>query len=735
MTSEARPQLFALAERAGVMPGYHDIAGRYRPLTASAAEAVLAAMGFDASTEAGAERSVGAVDAERGAMLLEPVRVIRAAESDGTEWRWTLPRDHVRMSGAGPVAWHLEVHTEDGGVIHAEGRARRGSDDIKLTLPRSASIGLGYHSLRLALDVGGQQLAADQRVVVAPRRCYRPDDDPGRARFFGLHVNLYTLRGKNDWGVGDVAMLRRLGTASAARGAGFLGISPLHALRNRGDDFCPYNPVSRLFGNDIYIDVERVPEFAETPTVRAWLDWSEVRERLVRVRAAKSVDYDEVSDLKRTALRRLFETFLLRHLEVGSPRGQAYGEFLRQGGSLLRDFAAFLALGDWLGRTGQAPPYGDWRTWPVAFDSPQRPAVQAFQRDHAEDVEFVLYTQFELDRQFGETQAALRKAGMPIGLYHDLAVGSSGGGADAWMFPGLFARDVELGAPPDPYSDVGQTWGFPPLIPQRLRNSGHAYWIALLRHSFRHAGMLRIDHAIGLHRQYWVPSGRSGTDGAFVRYPMEELLGILALESQRCRAVVVGEDLGLVPPEVPAALADWGAYSMRMVHFEREGDGRYRAPKHYPANALVCVTTHDHPPLKGLWNELDLELRRRIGAIASDEELQRHRNERKGMREALVQLLREEGLLAWDQEPTLDRVLRAVHGLLVRCPAAFLGISLDDVAGETEPVNLPGVPPSQFRSWSRRMARGVDELLSDDEIIAIIEDMARGIVPQAPEAL
>jgi 4-alpha-glucanotransferase len=309
---------------------------------------------------------------------------------------------------------------------------------------------------------------------------------------------------------------------------------------------------------------------------------------------------------------------------------------------------------------------------------------------------------------------------MRVGLYQDLAIGSSPTGADSWAYADHFVDGVTVGAPPDPYSADGQNWGLPPLDPRALKRGGYRYFIDLIRAAFRHAGALRIDHVMGLFRLFWIPQGMSGRDGAYVRYPAEDLLGIIALESVRHRALVVGEDLGTVPAEVPPRLSKWGVLSSKVLYFERESDGTFKRADRYPALALATANTHDMPTIAGFWSERDIELRRELGLIAAGEEEARARAERDRDRGALVQLLDEERIIPGGAPQSSAELRAAVHGFLWSTPSQLVGLSLDDLAGETEAVNVPGVGGDRYPSWTRKMRADLEAITSSDEADVIL---------------
>jgi 4-alpha-glucanotransferase len=664
-----------LADRVGILPEYVDQTGTAVRRTPDATRvAILRAMGLDVSDDARARDALAELEARERAAPLDPVRV-RLRGSLGTGRAGLRVPAGVRDE----VAWTATLTTENGDVHGAQGRSvpdRKGQIALELGVVPPE----GYHRLEVSLAAGGVEHAATQTLIVVPPACRKV------SRVFGIFANLYTLRSAGDWGIGDLSTLAALLEWTAAEGGDFVGINPLHALRNRGWEISPYSPVSRLYRNPIYLDPG-----AALPELRAERD---------ALRATDRVEYERVIALKRRALE---------PLHAAGAASDDFCGYVEAEGEPLDRFATFEALADHFG-------HGDWRRWPHPYRDPRSAEVAAFRREHEREVDFHRWLQFRLDRQLGEAAERGRRAGLRIGLYQDLAIGTSACGADIWANPHLFVEGLSIGAPPDEYSASGQNWGLPPLDPRALREGRYEFWVRLLRASLRHAGALRIDHVMGLFRQFWIPEGASGTEGAYVRFPADDLLGILVLEARRHGAVVVGEDLGTVPPEVPPALRRRGILSSRVFYFEQR-DGRFRPASGYEPASLATANTHDMPPLAGFWSGRDIERRREAGEVVGDEAVERARRDRERVKGAMLERLAAEGLLPAAAEPATGAELRgAVHAFLCKTPAAMVGLNLDDLVGEAEPVNLPGVPCDRFPSWTRRLATPVEALAADPEV-------------------
>jgi len=731
-TSPPGPFLARLADAVGIEPAYRDIAGRVHSIGAAPLAALLAGLGRPAADEAAAERALRALEARWAERALDPVRVVVAG--DGAV---TVDALFSAAAGDSRLDWRLEF--EDGGGRAGSahpgelaGARTEGPNDeplLAVRLDLGAGLPLGYH--RLCLDgpaVAGRKGCA-QTLIVAPARCHLPAAWETGGRGWGMAVEPYALRTVGDWGIGDFSALADLARAVGGLGAGAVGVTPLHALfPARPTHDSPYYGSSRVFLNALYIDVAAVPDLAEDEAVRARIAasaFADTREALAR---RDLIDYAGVASLKFPVLRELFAGFRARHLATGSERGAAFREFVKRGGPALAAHARFDALSAAFGP--------DWRGWPADCRRPDGAGVAAFDAAHPDDVEFFLYLQWEADRQLAAVAEAGRQAGLAVGLYRDVALGASPDGAEAWGYQDSLVFGAEVGAPPDAFNPAGQGWGLPPFDPHALREAAYAPFIDLLRANMRHAGAVRIDHVMGLARQFWIPAGGSPADGAYMRFPLEDLLGILALESRRHRCVVIGEDLGTVPDGFRDRLAQAGVLSYRLLYFERGGDGAFMPPDHYPALSLAAVATHDLPPLPGYWSGHDIETRARLGLLASSGAERAAKRERVTDRDALANMLRAHGGLSDAGHPSPDDIALAAYRFLARAPSHLLMVRPEDILGLMEQTNLPGTR-DEHPNWKRRLPLTVEALAADPRLrrlAAMLAAEGRAGVPLAADA-
>jgi len=711
-TDVERPMLRALADRMRIQPSYMDQTGeKVRHTSDHTRVRLLVAMGIDASTEERAAEALRRLRRAERRRVIDPVRVVRQRSP-------RLSRVTVRVpaSAASDVAWTMVLRTEEGvemrwrGTV-AGGRSRR----EQLVLPVKPP--LGYHDLTVTFEGEPRRRSGTQRLIVVPSQCMSPELRLRGRRGFGITANLYTVRSNANWGAGDLGDLGTLSEWLGHQGGAFVGVNPLHALRNAGYDVSPYSPISRLFRNSIYLRVDDIPELANDHEARAMIAEPAFQRELAELRAADMLDYERVMALRAPVLERLHRTFEERELSARTERGRAYESYVVREDPQLTQFATFMAIAE-----EEGP---DARTWPEPLRDPRSPEVARRREALRHRVGYHTWLQFELDRQLGDAAHHAAESGLALGLYQDLAVGSAPSGSDVWANPGLFRQGATVGAPPDMYSEEGQNWGLPAMDPFVLRETRYDYWIRLLRSGFRHTGALRIDHALGLFRMFWVPLGESARSGAYVTSFSEELFGIMALESMRHGAIVVGEDLGTVPPQVPKVLERWGVLGSKVVVFEGDfASGRFRAANDYPRLALTTVNTHDLPPLVGWMRERDVTLRNELGDLADERQLAAARGARGADRRGVISLLIEEGLLPESAHERLEpeALVRAIHAFVRRTPAALVGLSLDDLALESEPVNIPGVWQDRYASWSRRMRAPLEELLHSPRTDALLGD-------------
>ncbi|HMC14289.1 MAG TPA: 4-alpha-glucanotransferase, partial [Albitalea sp.] len=459
------------------------------------------------------------------------------------------------------VAWQLTPFEAAAGARARKGEIQSRGDARELELPGDLERGYWH------LTVGGNKEPC--LVIVAPQRCWTPAKlQDSTERWWGLTVQLYALKSSHDWGIGDFGDLRRLAEIASRQGASFIGLSPLHALfPDRPELASPYSPSSRNALNPIYLDVQLLLDQGDCREAAVHVNSDAFQERLHALRATELVDYAGVSAAKEEVLLMLWRHFEAKEAGRNPSRAAHFEAFAQERERTLGRHALFEALQAHFHR--QDHRVWGWPAWPQPYRDVEGEAVQAFAREHASDVRFRLWLQWLAESQLESVQRYARGRGMGLGLYCDLAVGSNEGGAETWVQPHLYALGMHVGAPPDPLNALGQDWGLPPVNPVALRAARFAPWIETLRANMRHAGALRLDHVMSLMRLFWTTEG----DGTYVRYPLEEMLGILALESHRHECMVIGEDLGNVVPRMREAMAQHTLLSYRPLLFERTPDG------------------------------------------------------------------------------------------------------------------------------------------------------------------
>jgi 4-alpha-glucanotransferase len=588
------------------------------------------------------------------ATLAVITRIIGQPSRRGTGNR--IPDVIVARSGENPIVGPGEIQLEDG---------------TTRTVPRRLppDFPLGYHQIE-------RKGAEPARLIVAPRECFLPPD----LHAWGWAIQLYAARSRRSWGIGDLADLRRLNTWAASEGAGFSLISPLAAPAPLvPQQASPYFPSSRLFRNPLYLDVEALPG------ARRWPGLAALARRGRSLNRDRHIDRDAVFHLKMKGVEHLWKAIR----EDDDPSFEAY---VREQGDVLRQFATFCALAE---RHGCG-----WHRWPASLRHPNGPAVRRAHADPetADRIRFHQWVQFQLDRQ-------LARAAQPLAVMQDLPIGFDADGADAWAFQDVLADGISVGAPPDEFNTRGQDWGLPPFVPGKLRAAAYEPFVQTIRAGLRHAGGLRIDHAMGLFRLFWIPAGMEPAQGAYVRLPASDLLAIVALESQRARAVIVGEDLGTVEQETRDELSAHKILSYRLIWFEKS------PPSSFPEQALSAITTHDLPTIAGLWSGSDLEAQRSLRLAPNEAGTQEIHQRIARMTDAT-------------RRTPLATVITRLHVALATAPSRLLTATLDDAMAVAERPNMPATT-DQWPNWCIALPRPVETLKDSPLARGIARALAR----------
>ena len=727
MSSRNAVRLRQLAAQHGVASSYVDEGGVRRLVDDQSLRRILSVMEVDAQDSVQVTKRMDEARAIHWHTLLDPVMVVQADRLPRTfAVRLPMALDQVHRA---ILQWRFKK--ECGGILLGQRKGRGvtvlghtrvgGIPYCEVALPFPRNVPLGHHSLTVEVSGPGVSRHDSMAVIVVPDHCYRHPAIMGSRRTWGITVQLYGLRSGRNWGIGDFRDLKEfMGWAGRTLGADVVGVNPLHALPP--GQVSPYSPSSRLFHNPLYLDIEGIQEFLDSPSMQAKFKAPAFQAKLASLRRSSTVQYYEVARVKHRMLEGLFRLFQRRHLAGRTPRGRAFHRFVRSQGYALQRFALFRTLEERM--TGRRNATGansqGWRSWPMAYRHPESPAVKQAEIRYQRRLQFFYYVEWQCQEQLRAVQSAAQRSGMAIGLYKDMAVGIDPGGADAWAFQEQLVSEASIGTPPELFSPNGQRWNLAPFHPQQIRRDAYRLFADCYGRAMQSCGMIRIDHAMGLFRLFWIPEGLTPAQGTYVRYPAEDLLGVLALESSRQQVMVIGEDLGTVTPSIRHRLMEGGLLSYRLLLFEQTAKGQFAKPSKFPDFAAAAVTTHDLPTLRGFWIGRDIELKARLGLYRESEGLERDLITRARDKQALLNALEKEQLLPADSPreatavPQLtDELCRAVYAYLAKTPSRLLLISLEDLLGDTETPNVPGehaypswkikagLPGSTWEDWTR----------------------------------
>ena len=697
-----------LAELKRIQASYVDMGGRTCQASIETLQAILELQGVAASNERQLRDSLELALSTQHRNLIEPVLIA---------WNGKLAPLSV-PSIPSIASTKATLRLENGQSTSADSRDL-GRSLCRLFPPQHNPLPLGYHHVEI--EHGNHVLRT--LVISAPTRSYSCSEDKLRQRErkgsrqkarverhrtldvlpsgkWGAFMPLYALESKQSWGAGNIGDLQRLADWVAGQGGGILSTLPLLAgvLNGKAFDPSPYSPITRLFWNEFYVDVERLPEFRQSAAAQKKFLSASFQKRLKAARRSQWVDYAQQMRLRREVLEILAQHFFeganetveMSLNESGSSSSKDFDSFVRER-PLVKDYARFRAIYDRLGAA--------WQQWPERLCEGK---VRPGDCDPL-DERYHLYAQWAAQRQMEKlTEHCCRRG---IRFYLDLPVGVSRSGFDVWRNQQLFASEASAGAPPDMFFSKGQNWGFPPMIPERLRETGYQHVIDYLRFQMRPAAILRIDHVMGLHRLYWIPPGFSAEQGAYVRYPAEELHAIVCLESHRNRCEIIGENLGTVPEEVNQAMDRHGHGKMYVVQFEQRSKSEaLRSP---PKHVVASLNTHDTCTFAAHWRGLDIPFRAKLGLLTKDQ-VQQEKRRRKELNRCTAEFLRRKELLRGDRADALA-VMKALFQWLGEGDAETVLVWLEDLWGETQPQNVPGTF-NEYRNWSRKASRSLEEI-------------------------
>lgn len=680
----------------GISDSFYNYKGQYTPVPLENRTKLLNAMGVDTSSAEVVENEVFRLDIEPWLRWVPPLLVspceatyidISCAPEDiDSNLTWRLCFDGTEINRGDFYPKDLE---EVGDYFHEQKRYSR------RRLPLG---GLDPNYYQVSVVRGEREESCE--LVAAPKTAYLPEWSLNKEKLWGFVVQLYTFRSENNWGIGDFSDLLNLVEQSAKMGADIIGLNPFHTLQQDLKYNCsPYSPSDRRFLNPLYIDVPAAlgyqSQFFPTDEIQA-------------LRELSHVDYEKVKALKYSSLSKCFRVFLSTDI-------QDFISFVEQGDSKLIAFVAFEAQSSF-----------DEFTHAQLLASLKKAPQQLSSSMH--ELAFHCYLQWAASVQLESCQRRATELGMKVGLLRDLAVGASGAGSEVKTMPRLFCDASSIGAPPDPLALTGQNWGVPPMDPAEMRHSGFAHIRELIRSNMRSSGALRIDHAMSLYRLWWCPPGDSPEKGAYVYYPLEELMGILCLESHLNKCSVVAEDLGIVPDEFRHAMVERGLYGNKVFYFEKTSDTVFRQPCEYEPHALAMVNNHDVPTMTSWWNDTDIMLREELSMMEEGSALENVLAHRLQEKINVLSQINEAGLLpqSWKDKDATDSIdddlMHAILKYTAHCASQFFVIQLEDLLLMNDPVNVPGTF-LEHKNWTRKLTKSLNDIFSDPQISKALSEI------------
>lgn len=710
----------------GIESEYFDAWGQHQVINEDTQHKILSAMGYDTGNEETLIEQLNNEAIQDWLTVIEPVSVVK--HSQPFQLLIKLPIDFVNDELTLEIASEQDLNFKQNTKLTVIEHTLLDATEVKdieiqaYHVELSIDLPLGYYQVAL-YEEGVDEALGKGRLIVTPQRCYQDPKIASGGKVWGPSVQLYALRSNSNWGVGDFSDLKTLIKEIGERGGDFVGLNPIHSLYPNLPESCsPYSPSSRRWLNTFYIDVTAVKGFDKDTKIQNLVNSEAFNASLQSAREAEYVDYSAVMALKMPVLKLLFQYFVKHQLNKNTKYAKSFIEFKNCGGDSLLQSATFDAIQEVKANQGaDGSDNWGWPAWQQELQSYNLESVRDFIETNKELVDFYIYLQFLAFSQLEEVDQYAKSNGLAIGTYRDLAVGVSEGSCEVWGHKDLYAVDASVGAPPDVLGPTGQNWGLPPMDPAKLYRQGYQPIIDLFRSNMQSCGALRIDHVMALLRLWWIPKGNSAKDGAYVYYPVDDLLAILALESHLNRCSIIGEDLGTVPQDIIGKLKDLGIYSYKVFFFERAPDGGFFSPSDYVEQAMATLTTHDMPTIIGYWHCLDLELGKSVGLYEDGDILSGLYDDRVSAKQAILNSLHGHGAIPEHigrdaMSVGMTRELNyAMQVHMAKGNSALLSLQLEDWIEMDKPVNVPGTF-LEYPNWRRKLSMNLEDIFASDHI-------------------
>lgn len=722
-----RSSLDMFMQLKGIDPNFVDAWGKPAVVSESHIKNLINKMGYDADDEDSLQTYYQEQEKQHWLSMLPPVTVMQ--QSDSYHFDICLPIDFVND------ALIYKIITEDKQqikrTITATGFPLVAANEISeiefqcYQIELQVALATGYHQLSV-FESGNDEPLASTELIITPEACFKPKEIEQGKKIWGTSVQLYCVKSKHNWGIGDFTDLKFLLKNTAAHGGDFIGLNPIHALSPaHPNNASPYSPSSRKWLNVLYTDLTNVAEFKVDKSLQEKINSQEFKDKINLLRDTQWVDYEGVTDLKLAVLHDLFAV-LNNGEKANEQRLKEFNQYLTLKGESLRQQATYDALQFKFLKEDQS--LWGWPVWPKDFHSYQSEACQTWIEENKQTVLFWCYCQWVTELQLEEADQLAKSLGMTLGIYRDLAVGVGKSSSEVWANHDLYCEEISVGAPPDILGPLGQSWGLPPMSPDKLYQDAYRPFIELLQSNMSHCGALRIDHVMALLRLWWVPDNDDAGAGAYIYYPVQDLLNILALESQRNQCLVIGEDLGTVPEGIDVMLEEAGVYSYKVFFFEQAPDGGFVSPAHYKSQAMATLSTHDMPTIKGYWHCDDLYLGKELGLYPDQEVLNRLLESRVFCKQQILNSLHGHNSLpnSYSRDATqteMDQTLNfALQTHLAKGKPALLSLQLEDFLEMEHPVNVPGTC-DEYRNWQRKLSQNIEQLFNNEQIQNLLDNL------------